>query len=540
MKLKPSCIIVLFASATLSHAGSIGTVTNESGWTFDFGSRYWLSTNSYTKTIYDIDGTTLVSRLSYENTVGNSAEGFWQLVHNSGLFVKGYFGGGSITNGKMYDEDFPPVTNSYSNTSQQQKNGSLNYLSADLGYRLLGHSNWQIGVFLGYHYWSEYLNTFGCVAQAGNESCSNIPTSTDTLDNKATWSSLRIGATSTIPLNHQLNFNTDIAYVRSHLNAQDFHNLRPEIRGIFDNGVGNGVQIDGIINWAVTHDWSLGAGARWWHVATNGFMHFDQTAGGGQPQPIEVTQDSYGLLVQTNYQFDNLAHSTHSVSPSWAGTYIGANIGYGTNQEIVYINPTSADAMSLLYTMHSPLNLNVQNAGFLGGGQLGYNWLMNQWLAGIEADISYAHISGANAVTLGNPDPDEYTLMTTTVTTNLNWLATVRGRFGTLAADNVMVYLTAGPAFGRTNLGFDQRSQIDNCSASCSTGSNSKNKTGWTTGVGAEYAVSQQATFKVEYLYVDFGNNVLNSISSSPDNPTYAVKTAFNNNILRLGLNYKI
>ena len=54
-----------------------------------------------------------------------------------GWFVKGYAGIGSVSQGVLHDEDFPPALTPYSNTVSGQHNGTLSYSSADLGYDVL-------------------------------------------------------------------------------------------------------------------------------------------------------------------------------------------------------------------------------------------------------------------------------------------------------------------------------------------------------------------------------------------------------------------
>lgn len=535
-----SCSFLFLVSSTLAHAAATGKPnTINSPWQFDFGSRYLLSHNSYTNTLYGDIALPPLSRLSYENETGNAAEVFWQLTHQSGLFIKGYVGGGSIANGQMYDEDFPPLTTPYSETYQRQKNGMFDYLSSDFGYTLFYNRTWQLGVFLGYHYWTEQLNTFGCIQTASNtDICGvvpdfsvSVPDSANTLNNNANWSSLRIGTTTTAWLNSHLKLTTDLAYIRSHIAAQDFHNMRPQIRGLNETGTGNGFQIEGLVHWMVNANWSLGAGARWWHIVTDGLAHFEETASGGQPQPLHMVQDSYGLLLQTNYQFNN---PSSKVSISWSGPYMGVNIGYGTNPQTASIY-TISDYVPELISPNLPTvpqGISLQNVGFVGGGQLGYNWLIQSMMLGAEADFSYSHISGTNGVSLAGA--------LNSVKNNLNSLVTLRGRVGKIATDNVMVYLTGGPAIGDLNLAFDQRVPGVDCNlAVCSTGVLSSKKTGWAAGAGVEFAVAEHATLKAEYLYVDLGTQALYSKDSLAFNATYLTTIPFNANLFRVGINYK-
>ena len=550
MKLKSlsgSLPLILLVLTNPVHAGAMGDVNKPiSPWFFEFGPRYWLSTGAYTKNLYDTHDN-LISRLSYKDLTANSAEAFWQLTHESGLFVKGYFGGGSVLSGSMNDEDFPPGITPYSNTYQEQRDGSLNYLSMDLGYRIFSNAQWQVSGFVGYHYWSERVNTFGCTQIAGNTVCANIPptfgpvpTDLDNINNVANWDSLRIGANSTVKFNQSLRLTADIAYVRSHLSAMDYHNLRQDIRGLIEDGTGNGVQLDAILDWMLTQDFSLGFGGRWWHIATDGFSRFEQTSVIGEPQPVQITQNTYGLLVQANYKFDSSISSAKSTNSEnvrpWSDLYIGANLGYGTNPLITYITPTSTDAAFRQSSGGSPLNINLQDAGFIVGGQIGYNWQVKQFVLGVEGDIDYTHINGANGLSMAASS------VATTVEQSTGWLSTVRARLGRLASDDVLVYLTAGPAFGGTKLNFVQLQPGLTCpsSAVCSAGSNSETKVGWTAGAGAEYAVTNRTTFKAEYLYVDLGSVAVNTVDSSSFDSTYFVKSQFNNNIVRLGVNYRM
>jgi opacity protein-like surface antigen len=552
--LNPKLFVGLFflLSSSISHSVTIPPEKNQptpivssSPWHLEFGSRYWRGTGKYTKNLFN-DMNALVSRLTYNRLTSNSAEGFWQLNHDSGVFLKGYVGGGSINSGQLTDEDFPPGI-IYSRTNSEQKNGALNYLSVDLGYHFFTNQRWQIGGFAGYHYWMEQYNAFGCTQTATNGTvCTStplIPEQVDALNNNAIWNSLRLGLNATLELTERLNLTTDIAYVRSNLTAHDFHNLRPSIRGLLENGSGNGTQLDAILNWKLTRDLGIGVGGRWWRVATSGYSHFEEVDASGQPQPMNVTQDSYGLLLQANYKFDDTPlfstlRMKEPENPSafyWPGSYVGMNLGYGTNPSTVHIYPTSTLVANI--QDNSPIALYLQNAGFLAGGQLGYNWQINAILLGIEGDLNYPHISSANAVTLNNAGS-----LTTTVNQNIEWISTLRARLGKLATNNMLVYLTAGPAFGGTNLAFDQRQIEVSCTTTpCSTANATQNKLGWAAGGGIEYAVNQRATFKAEYLYMDLGYMNINVPSNTtPSTMNYQINSSFNNNILRLGVNYKL
>jgi len=137
---------------------------------------------------------------------------------------------------------------------------------------------------------------------------------------------------------------------------------------------------------------------------------------------------------------------------SWAGPYLGGNLGYDWGN--VSNNPT-------------------RPSGFVGGAQAGYNWRNDRWVFGVEGDLQ---LTGADDTfapwKFSNP-----------------WFGTVRGRAGYSVA-NVLFYGTAGLAFG------ELRGQTFGLSES-------NTNVGWTAGVGAEVKFAPNWSAKIEYLYVD-------------------------------------
>lgn len=123
MKALPLITLLFTALTTTASALDIGTIgiqrPNSSAsqapilsshpLQIEVGTRYWLSNGGYVKNLYD---TTIPnqqnSRLSYSNITGQSSEVFWRVDHETGIFSKGFLGGGSLVSGKMNDEDFSP------------------------------------------------------------------------------------------------------------------------------------------------------------------------------------------------------------------------------------------------------------------------------------------------------------------------------------------------------------------------------------------------------------------------------------------------
>jgi outer membrane immunogenic protein len=157
---------------------------------------------------------------------------------------------------------------------------------------------------------------------------------------------------------------------------------------------------------------------------------------------------------------------------SWTGFYIGVNAGYG------WAN-TSVDGFS------GSSNLN----GFVGGGQIGFNWQgASPLVLGIEADFQG---TGQNHTDTGTLLGVAYS-----VKQELPWLGTVRGRVG-YATGPVLIYATGGLAY----LNYKMTASALGTSASSDT-----SKAGWTLGGGVEWMFAPRWSVKAEYLYVDTGD----------------------------------
>jgi opacity protein-like surface antigen len=540
----------------------------------EVGARYWYSSGRYQKDLSGLPAFSgLNSRLTYDNLTASSAEAFWRVNHvPSGLFVKGYFGGGAVTGGHMNDEDFPPALVPYSNTLQQQKDGYLSYLSADLGWSFWEKPGAKIGVFMGYHYWNERLNTFGCTQIGANPGiCASnpaflttpVPTTINGLDQDATWHSLRLGMNGEVMLAPALKLSGEANYVWSNLSASDFHNARQDIRPLPETGGGSGFQIEAILSYYLSPTFSVGVGGRWWHLTAHGFANFGESAAGGLSQVEDTTADRYGVFVQADYKFgDPLVSKTPAITKgplpvagySWTGVYIGGNVGYGASNSTQLTEPLSP-AADLLRGVTALKNLlPIHNAGFIGGGQVGVNWqFAPRWVAGLETDFDYAYISGTDAVSDFSDGAGTFIIQSGDQ--RIKSLGTVRARLGYLATPEVLVYATGGFAYGRTEVNAAASNDFQfvcnlpvgfGVLQPCAYGSSSGMSTGWTVGAGVELAATDRITFKGEYLYVDLGSRLATVIDGgniaaflgSPAN--YAVKADFNSQIVRVGVNYKL
>jgi len=167
-------------------------------------------------------------------------------------------------------------------------------------------------------------------------------------------------------------------------------------------------------------------------------------------------------------------------------------------------------------------------AGALAGGTVGCNYQVGSIVLGVENDLSWTN-KGASS-----PDMPPFSRGAISSTSE-KWIDTLRGRVG-WAWDRFLVYGTAGAAFTGVDVGV--------CSPTAICISDSRTRTGWSAGVGGEWAVwtvpAGSATLKIEYLHADSGTGLF----VSP--PVVVAGNTFNSrnvrltdDIVRAGLNWK-
>ena len=260
-------------------------------------------------------------------------------------------------------------------------------------------------------------------------------------------------------------------------------------------------------------------------------------------------------------------------APIWTGFYAGLNAGgawvnnndLNTSTQLLYPNQTTAG----LYTakiLSGPRDLS-NSLGFIGGGQIGYNWQVPvsgfNVVAGIETDIQGA--AGANGdlnfwsfnpnAQNGSQNNNSFS-NTTNIQSNssLNWLGTVRGRLGYLVTPSLFVYGTGGLAYGGYDLGIKNFINSEDASPTnyhflvSGRSGNPKTMVGWTAGGGVEWMFLSNWSLKTEYLFYDLGNTgnmFFNDAYGYADAAGLFSRISVTNfsqrvngNIIRAGMNY--
>lgn len=245
--------------------------------------------------------------------------------------------------------------------------------------------------------------------------------------------------------------------------------------------------------------------------------------------------------------------------PMWTGFYVGLNAGgtWGSsNHQSIIVAPTAVAPGFGLFTPNavnpffgnnftgafaaaatvSGIN-NGNNGGFIGGGQIGYNWqFYNNFVVGAEADIqgiagnhrnrTFTTVVPVGVDFLGN---SSNFVGFHSVNASLDYIGTVRGRLGWLFTPTLLLYGTGGLAYGGVTLNTSSfiynnfyLNQFDgqgNAFLPAAIGGVNFSNTlvGWTAGGGLEWMFWPNWSAKVEYLYYDLGNVNQNFVVATTD-----------------------
>jgi outer membrane immunogenic protein len=172
---------------------------------------------------------------------------------------------------------------------------------------------------------------------------------------------------------------------------------------------------------------------------------------------------------------------------NWTGFYIGGNLGGAWTSGTLTDNFTGA-------------SLTGNNSGFIGGGQIGYNWQVSpQFVLGVEWMFDGTSISNSGRqVTVAVPTDLVFPTHVLQGSAHTNWVSTLAARFG-YAANNWLFYGKAGGGWAENS------ATVTDLTTGLSV-SGSKTNSGWLVGAGIEYGLTPNWTWKFEYDYLGLSN----------------------------------
>jgi outer membrane immunogenic protein len=216
-----------------------------------------------------------------------------------------------------------------------------------------------------------------------------------------------------------------------------------------------------------------------------------------------------------------------ATAQSWAGFYLGVHGGYGWGDNSFRQYLSEADP--------HPFLDGVASKGAVVGAHAGYNWQYGRAVTGLEIDWSAADVSGSSqlsAVTIFGPQTQDRT-------DRLKYLGTMRGRVGWLPVDRVLLYGTAGFAWGRVDETERRTTPAFSITSNVTT---PFDRFGWVAGAGVEaMPFGPNWIGRIEYLHYDFGAvqefNVVTSTFPGIWRADRGGRQRFD--VVRAGLSYK-
>ncbi|MCC6776988.1 MAG: porin family protein [Hyphomicrobiales bacterium] len=167
---------------------------------------------------------------------------------------------------------------------------------------------------------------------------------------------------------------------------------------------------------------------------------------------------------------------------NWTGCYVGGHAGGLWSSKYWYNHQAGTATLGRSDGGHDA-------NGFVGGAQAGCDYqFAGGFVIGVAGDYAWSNADGSN----------RRILFAGSNHSKIDSLASVTGRLG-FAADRLLGYLKGGVAWERDDLYFTNAVEI-------TTGTASAIRTGWTLGIGGEYAFTNFLSGFVEYSYYDFGN----------------------------------
>jgi outer membrane protease len=287
---------------------------------FEAGARYWYSTGDMkfgfaNGNPFFGDPT---STLDWRGLTAHSGEVFARVDHvPSGVFVKGVVSGGAVRDGHIDDKDFLVTQYKFSDTTSDVSSGNLSFAMFDVGWAYSPLANLRLGFFVGYHYWQEKVTANGVVCNMasvlGCPFTNAVPVAfgVPVLSYEPTWHAVRIGADSRFMIDDRWSVSGEIAVVPyaamenkdSHLLRQSSADLGPAPNIISTSKYAYGVETELFVNYAVTPNIEIGAGVRYWGLASRiGGVRFGPSFA-ITDQLSNFDQERYGVLLQAKGRF---------------------------------------------------------------------------------------------------------------------------------------------------------------------------------------------------------------------------------------------
>jgi outer membrane immunogenic protein len=205
-----------------------------------------------------------------------------------------------------------------------------------------------------------------------------------------------------------------------------------------------------------------------------------------------------------------------SAKGAFSGFYGGATVGYAFNgtSETVVNGPSVYD-----------YDIKGNQISLVGG----YNYQSGSFVIGLEADANFGDIGDAQTVTRAP--------ITYNGTAELGTYYSLRVRAGFTPSENLLLFATAGPAWGKLSSTTFLTGAVLGPAAPFKALDGSQSTTGHVLGLGGEYNFGERATLRLEYseLYL----NGVEFTTFSPFSPSERISTDNSISFIRSGVTFR-
>jgi outer membrane immunogenic protein len=209
---------------------------------------------------------------------------------------------------------------------------------------------------------------------------------------------------------------------------------------------------------------------------------------------------------------------------NWTGFYLGVNAGGAWGSTSIHDPSPFAPIFGI------PTSQTIGSSGFIGGGQLGYNYQFGgNFVIGGELELDGMDLDASKTV------PIFIGASNVMRKANADWLGTAGVRLG-YAADRVLFYAKGGAAVAD----YSYRDQTTFFGTVFNNATNDTDRWGWMIGGGVEWAFAANWTAKAEYDYISFDrqNITLNSVGGVlPAAQPLGIADSIS--LAKIGINYK-
>ena len=213
---------------------------------------------------------------------------------------------------------------------------------------------------------------------------------------------------------------------------------------------------------------------------------------------------------------------------NWSGFYVGALAGYARGDlrwsdtdTSIFPDPGSDPGASATL-------VDRNQSGFLGGGELGFNYQWNRFVFGLEGTFVYSDLQAHTAKDLLD-EPN-------TFDTRSDWQGTISGRVG-FAWNKLLFYAKGGAQFNQQRYAWRHG---DTESESVDVFKTDETRVGALVGGGLEYMINCHWSAKLEYNHAFLGTDTITGTridDGLPEQESYDV--SLNQDTVFFGVNYK-